>query len=158
MTPPALATDEQTTATAVVDWALETCPTIVGSYDYAALGKTQGLPDIVVEVERAVTAIGDPRFPYAQIQQTWLRVYELVASIMVDNGDPQAAAFDLREFSRDLATAARRDPSLGGRVFLTSPAIESDFLPQFVQYPDGSEGRQLQVRLAVCHLLPEDPE
>lgn len=145
------ATNEQEVVEAVLEWVQEQCPAIAGAYDYAPADKPQGLPDVVVEVELAQTVTNDERFPYGQLQQILLRVFDVTVSIMVDNSGPQAAATALRGFSATLHEQALADCTLGGRVFLTANQIESDFVPQFVQYEDGTRGRQVVVRLVVAH-------
>jgi hypothetical protein len=153
-------TDFPTTAqehfSAVTAWVRETCPAIIGWYDYATPGKDMGLPDVVVEVELFANRRNDERFPYAQMQQVLVRVYDMVVSIMVDDTDPRGAALALRAFAGTIADAVLADASLGGRVFLASPELEADFVPQFVVYEDGVRGRQVQIRLAVAQLVQED--
>lgn len=145
------------TPTAVLAWVRASCPEIVGFYDYATPGKDQGLPDVVVELEAyRSTSQGDPRFPFAQLQQTLIEVHDLVVSIMVDSQAAADAAHLLRALSQRLLRAALSDASLGGRVMMCAQQIDADFVPQFVVYEDGTEGRQVQIRMAVANTLIEE--
>lgn len=153
---------DQDFAEAILAWVVEACADIegpggsvgiVGQYDHAVSGKDQGLPDAVVEIERSATAREDERFPYAQLQQVLLRIAEAEVSVMVENTDPGEAAHFLRAVSTRLQEQALADATLGGRVFLTSDQIEADYMPQFVQYDDGTVGRQVTVRIAVAEMV-----
>lgn len=147
------ATNEQEAAEAVLAWVQEVNPELVGGYNYAVAEKPLGLPDVVVEVSLATTSVGDERFPYSQLQQTLLRIFDLTVSIMVSNDDPESAAAFLRLCSQRCHEQAIADATLGGRVFVTSQQIESNFVPQFTEYDDGTRGRQVQIVLSVAHMI-----
>lgn len=148
-------TDDTNVCTRVLAWVRATLPTLAAGYEYAPTGKDGGLPDAVVELERSDTVSSDPRFPYSQLQQVALDTFEVVTSIMVENSIPDQAAIALREFAATLREQARRDPTLGGRVFLVSQQIEADYIPQFVEYEDGTRGRQVQIRMTIGNIVSE---
>jgi len=112
---------------------------------------------VVVETIEKETAINDDRFPMRGIQQRWIKVWSLLISIMVDNGDPQAAADQLYEYADMLEAALMEDGTLGGRVPFVSPFYNFDFQSPFVEYPDGTRGRAMDMTLLVGELV-EAPE
>jgi hypothetical protein len=95
-------------------------------------------------------------FPKAQIEQALLMVYTMQLSFMVDNGDPQAAARLLRDLSDRLLDAALDDGTLGGRVPFVSPSISFDFSTPYVEYEDGTFGREMTMSLSVGGLVQEE--
>lgn len=152
----------QTVADNVREWAFEVCqPEALASYDFAPLSKDEGLPDVAVEVlNYRLSLQGDERLPQvgaASIQQALLAVYDVEASIMVEQGttdaEAQAAARLLRRFTARLADALLRDTTLGGRVQFGSPELVADFVPQFVRYEDGTRGRQVRISLVIGELV-----
>ena len=146
----------QEVAEAVRDWVRETVPELQSGYHYDAPAKTGPLPDVAVEV----TAEGPDRqglFRYwPQLQQldgVWGYVCEL--SLLHDLGEPddpatqEAAAIALRDWARRLKEAIRHDSTLGGRVPLTSRFIQIRYRPGYVEFPDGTRGREVRVDIVV---------
>lgn len=141
---------------AVLAWVEQTCPEIQGAYDYAPSGKAQGLPDCVAEITDTALGYSSPLFPKLQIEQALLMVYTMQLSFMVDNGDPEAAAHLLRDLSDRLLDAALDDGTLGGRVPFISPTISFDFSTPYVEYEDGTFGREMTMSLSVGGLVEEE--
>lgn len=135
---------------AVAEWVTALVPELETVYQFATAGKA-ALPDVVIDVERTTVERDDPRFPHFQLQQAWLDVFEVVLSFMVDNTDAAAAAALLRDVGWRVREQVRLDGTLGQRVFLTSPFVEVDYVPQFVEYADGTRGRQAVARIVVAN-------
>lgn len=151
--------DTQDIAVAVRDWLADVNPEVIGKYEFAPPGKDQGLPDVAVEVRHeSVQLDSDPRLPQVpDVQQAVLRVYEVEASFMVDQGvvtqDAADAGAMLRRFVDQTVIALHGDTTLGGRVQYASPLVEADFEPKFVRYEDGTRGRMVRVDLVIGELL-----
>lgn len=140
----------ETLPAALLTWANGVIPELNGSYDYIPASKPEALPDIICEVARTrVQMGGGDEFPMWNIQQQAVEVYECSLAIMVDNADPQAAAAQLRRFRDLLAAAALTDETLAGEVPFRSPLISFDFTPPFVEYEDGTKGREMTMTLTV---------
>jgi hypothetical protein len=143
---------------ALVDWAREVVPTLEGGYDYVPAEKDEPLPDVVVEVMRTyIDPDAAAGFAEIRIEQRRVRVWMVDISIMVDNADPEAAAAYLRD-TGDLLMAAwlAPDRSLGGRVPFTSPFASIDSSTPFVEYEDGTKGREMTMSVAVGDLVEAD--
>jgi hypothetical protein len=136
----------------LVTWAREVLPALNGGYAYLIESKGS-LPDVVVELLSTEVALADDRFPYSQIQQRYIRTWDYEFSFMVNNDDTALAAGTLEDWSDTLLTAASSDVTLGGRVGFISPFISFDFTPPFVEYPDGTRGREMRMLLAVGELV-----
>src|SRR4051812_12122263 len=113
------------TTAALVAWARETISELQEGFGYLPEGKG-ALPDVVCELLTSGISPNDGSFPFAQIQQAWLRVWEYELSFMVENDDTQAAAELLEDFTDRLVAAALGDVTLGGRVEFISPEIAFD--------------------------------
>lgn len=139
---------------AVADWARSLVPELVAAYEYVPTVKSEGLPDLVVEQRVTGVAMGgNDRFAYWDIQQRAIYFVEASLSFMVDNRDPQAAAQQLRDFENRLLMGVMNDPTLGSRVPFCSPLVEFDFTSPFVEYEDGTRGREMTMTLAVGDLV-----
>ena len=135
---------------AVVAWALEAVPELVGSYAFAPAGKTEGLPDVVADHATIEYVLDDDRrFPWLSLQQTVIAVHSIGLSFMVSNEQEAAAAATLRGYSDALAASLLADGTLGGRVPMASPLMTFDFTRPFVEYQDGTRGREVTMELAV---------
>lgn len=138
----------------VAAWIVATCdPTILGSYAYLPDVKDEPLPDVVVDLLGQRTTVDDPRFPFVQIQQAWLHVWTLEPSIMVDNTDRAAAAAQLNGYVDQLRASIMKDGSLDGRVPFVSPFFSFDLSHPFVEWADGTRGREMTLNLAVGELV-----
>lgn len=145
-----MSTPEQTAA--LVAWAREVLPALNGGYGHLIESKG-ALPDVVVELLSTEVTVVEDRFPYSQIQQRWIRSWDYEFSFMVSNDDTATAAATLEVWSDTLLTASSSDVTLGGRVGFISPFISFDFTPPFVEYPDGTRGREMRMLLAVGELI-----
>lgn len=138
---------------AAVDWARAVLPELTGGYAYVTDQKSQALPDVMGELQDSRVALSDPAFPRLNIQQAAIRVYRLTLSFMVENLDPAAAAADLRDFADRLGVSLMVDGTLSGRVLAASPLATFDFARPFVEYEDGTRGREMTMNLAVAELV-----
>lgn len=154
--------DFNETAGAVLAWVQELVPELQGAYDYAPAGKPQALPDVVVDVTEPQTVVDDERFPYEQLQGQWLLVTPCQVSMMASasdvDGEPRhaEATHQLRSWAYALMQGVRDDQTLGGRVTVVSPFVTVRFRPAFVEYGDGTRGREATVDLAVGQLIEEE--
>lgn len=133
----------------VLAWARATCPALQDGYDHTVSTKDL-LPDVVVEFLGVAIRLADPEFPYADLQQTMIVRHDIQLSFMADNTDPGAAASLLRGFADALLLSILQDGTLGGRVPFVSPYVNFDYTPPFVQYADGTEGREMTMTLSVA--------
>ncbi len=138
---------------AVGEWVgAESNPTINVTYPYLPSVKAQ-LPDAVVELAGRELTREDDRFPHFTIQQAWVTTFSLAVSIMVENTNPPAAAEQLYDYSDQLQSALVSDSTLGGRVPFASPYLTFDFTAPFVEYPDGTRGREMNMTMYVGELV-----
>lgn len=139
---------------ALVEWAREIITEIEAGYDYVPAAKPDPMPDVIVEVIRTIVhADGAEVFPFWQLQQRDVEVYECSLAFMVDNTDPAAAASQLRNFRDRLTAAVLAEATLGDRVPFRSPYVSFDFTPPFVEYEDGTKGREMTMVLTVGDLV-----
>lgn len=146
--------NEEQVAEAVKNWALETCPDLVQGYHWLSAQKG-ALPDVMVTVDEKAIVQTHPAFPYAVLEQVDLRVFEVFVAFMAENdGGPSEAdrleTFQLREFGRLIEEALHADATLGDRVPMASPFATFDYRLPFVEYPDGTRGRQMTVTMYVA--------
>lgn len=147
---------------AVLAFAVAACPELAGhTYDFVPAAKPKGLPDIVAELQSEGVVLEDESFPIARLQQAALRVWRIVLSIMVeatpaDTQDPSsvdtahaAAQSQLRSFGNTLLEGVMADHTLGGRVPLASPYVEIEYTPPYVEYEDGTRGREMTFSISV---------
>jgi hypothetical protein len=144
---------ENEVAEAVAAWAVETLPELNASYHYLSASKG-ALPDVMVDVDEKTRVAEHPAFPGVRIQQADLRVFELTMALMVESGDGPTADKDeteqLRDFGSRLETALVADATLGERVPMAAPAAVFNYRLPFVQYDDGTRGRQMTVTMFVA--------
>lgn len=156
--------NEGEVTTAVVTWAAALLD-IDTTYDYPAANLTGPLPDLAVEVLHKRITPGSAeteRFPFAALQQVWLRVFDCQLSIMVDAGktaaDERAAHYLLYGYGEALE-AIMGDAELGGGLddeCFASPVIDVDYSLPFAQRPQGARGRILTADISVAQLI-ENP-
>lgn len=150
---------EQQVAEAVEAWVAETLDELVESYPYVTAQRGR-LPDAMVDVESKSISTSDSAFPFSQLQQRLLRVFNVSVNIMVEqNGgveDDRLETEQLRDFGARLEVSGTTDATLGGRVFMLSPLMDINYSLPFVEYPDGTRGRQMQVALAVGELADQE--
>lgn len=139
-------------------WIVDVCtPAIIGTYTYLPASKTEALPDVVTEVLDIRMVVDDANFPFYQLQQRWVKMWQIQSSFGVDNLTPDAAAEQLQGYADQLDAAIRGDSSLGGRVPFISPFYSFDFTAPFVEYNDGTRFREMNMQIAVGELV-EAPE
>lgn len=155
---------ENEAAAAVAAWVEATLSDLAVVYPYQT-AQRGALPDAMVDVQSKTIDRGDERFPHRNIQQAWMRIFTVQASLMVDS--PSEAAADqqeteqLRGFGADLEASALADATLGGSLpqspmpSLVSPVMVFDYELPFIQYPDGTRGRQMVATFIVADLMPE---
>lgn len=165
---------EDQIADALVDWttsiltdaALGNGNGLKASYSFLPQQKGQ-LPDVAATVEQKRISQGIEErlfFPLADLQQTVLRVFECLLSFMVESPDTPGMASDeaeqrlLRLYGATVEESVRADASLGGRLqtAFASPVMLVDYRLPFVQYQDGTRGRQATVVLAIGELVPDE--
>lgn len=147
--------DNQAILEGVVAWVKDVLPELVGSYDYLPAGKNANLPDVVAEFDNVELVLGgnDNRFPYHQLQNAQVIAYTLTVSLMVDNSDPESAAAVLRGFQQRLLADFVDEANLRGNVPFRSPFIRFDYTPPFVEYEDGTRGREMTMTITVGDLV-----
>ena len=140
-------------AEAIVAWAREQIPTLKDGFPYP--GATSGdLPDVVVVVGRMRQVPGDPEnFPFAGLEQTWLRVHDVELSVMVEQEDgragEKAAHQALEAIAETLEGSLAAGVSFGGEVML-SPRVEADLSEPFQEREDGIKGRTVYMTFAAA--------
>jgi hypothetical protein len=153
---------ENEVALELVEWSRATLPELVAGVHYLSAGKTR-LPDVSVDVAEKRIARDDERFPYRQLQQTTIRVFECEAVFVVESeAGPGAPAPEadkreteqLRDFGARLEASILNDATLGERVQMASELITFDYRLPFVEYADGTRGRQMTLNMAVAELVP----
>lgn len=141
---------------AVKAWVLATCEDIETGYSYPVASKLGALPDAVVIVSRKTVAPDQPEFPFAQLEQMWMRAFTVEVSIMVESDeDGEAAHEQLQGFGELLEQSLLSDATLGGRVEMCSPQVVFDYSTPFAEYEDGTRGRLLFVTMTVGELIEQ---
>lgn len=155
---------EREVALAVEQWINEVIPALERSYPYVTAGKAN-LPDAMIDVqEKSITrGKGDERFPWAELQQRTLKVFDIQVSLMVDRGDvatpderekaDELGTVQLQEFGAELEDALLSQPTLGDRVQMASPYHNANYALPFVKYADGTRGRQMTFSMSVGELV-----
>lgn len=153
--------NEQQVATAVSEWLAATLAELTEVYPFVA-AQHGTLPDAMVDVERKETVINAAEFPFSAVQQRILRVFTVSVNVMVETNTGVDADADrvetemLRGYGAEIERSALIDATLGERVFMVSPLMEFDYTLPFVEYPDGTRGRQMQATLSVGELVDEE--
>lgn len=143
---------------ALLAWALAVVePDLAAGYVYTPASKPDPMPDVIVDLMRSfVQEGGGDAFPMWQLQQRMVEGYDYEFTFTVDNQDPQTAAQELRNFRDRFAQAVLRSPTLDGRVPFRSPFVSFDFGQPFVEYEDGTTGREMTMTLTVGDLVEEE--
>lgn len=159
--------DKRVVIAAVAEWAQEVAPALADrAYGYVPGAKPKGLPDVVVELQQETVVPSDPDFPITDLQQIpALRVWTLQLSVMAgalptdpDDEDAvdiahAAATATLHDISSLLGDALIADETLGRRVPMASPFHVFDFTRPFVEYDDGTRGREMRMAMKVAEPL-----
>lgn len=144
---------------AVVAWVVEHLPVLTdNTYNYVPAGKAKELPDVIGDLAGESIRQDDPDFPLTGLQQVAIRRFDIGLSFMVESGADEEGAAEatgqLRAQVETLAMALLQDSTLGGRVDLASPFVfEADYTPPFVEYEDGTRGREATVHLAIAERI-----
>jgi hypothetical protein len=154
--------NENEVALAVTAWARATLPELSEGRHFLSAQKTT-LPDVMVDVDEKSRVREHPAFNYVQLQQIDLRVFELSLAFMVESegaGPDDAADQDeteeLRDYGARLETALVEDATLGDRVPMASPFVTFNYRLPFVEYADGTRGRQMNLTMWVAEPIPSD--
>jgi len=140
-------------AEALVKWARDLIPALEDGYSYPP-GVTDRLPDVAAVIGTVKDVPGDPEsFPFAGLEQTWLRVFDVEVSIMVEVEDgaagEKAAQRSLESYAETLTGSTRAGTSLEGEAMI-SPRTEVDLTEPAEERPDGTRGRAVYLKLAVA--------
>lgn len=160
--------DEREVSEALRDWAMEVCDdAALAPFDglvigYPFLADMAGdLPNVMVDLSRKHLQYGpDERFPYAELQQQWLRIFDaqlnfLVASEGLASARAEEETQHLQLIGAVTEAALTTNADLGGRVQMASPLADWNYALPFVQYDDGTKGRQMIMSIAVAELTDE---
>lgn len=146
---------------AVLAWVLATCDDIETGYDYPVGTKDGGLPDAIVVCLRKRRSTGRNEgsdSPLADLEQAHIRLFDMAISIMVElgqtEGETRTAHKALEAFGAELEGSMSADATLGGRVFATTPEYTFDYEQPFVEYGDGTRGRDVLLTMTVFELVP----
>ena len=155
--------DTQALADALVDWAVATCPAILGAYNHPHAQKENDadgkvlFPDIAAEIQSTRTVREDnEHFPELTIQQLLLRVHTFSLMFVVDPNDPEQATKDLEGIIDKLTEELVGDKSLGDRVVRASPITTASYEPPFVEFADGTRGRFATLEITVADIIDEE--
>lgn len=143
---------------ATLEWVAAVIPAVAGStYNHVPPGKGKALPDVVGDLGEEAIVREHDEFLLGGLQQVALRVFRLGYSFMVEAGttaaQAQTAAETLRAYAELLIGSALADHTLGGRVPFASPFLEFDYTSPFVEYEDGTRGREMNMQLTVAEPL-----
>lgn len=152
---------------ACVDWVKAEIPEIEIGYPHSITTSTGDLPDVAAVVGREEVVASDPEFfPFAGLQEVWLHEYFTVVEILIEQkvpdddaeADKAASQADktVSQMSTTLVGSSLEDPTLGGRVQMTSPRISVDHSQPFIERSDGTRGRPLRLELAIADTI-KDP-
>jgi hypothetical protein len=158
---------ENDVAAAVEAWVKEVLPELAATYPHVTAAKAD-LPDAQVDLQNKAISYGrgDERFPYEQLQQRMLRVFDLQISFMVERGEGATpedqldadlkGTTELRDFGERLERDLLANATLGDRVQVASPICEFSYGLPFVEYPDGTRGRQMMFSMSVAELVDNE--
>jgi hypothetical protein len=105
-------------------------------------------------VAEKLIVLSDERFRSIDIEQTAIRVFELECAFLTALPDEpnrdEAETAQLRDFGSRLEASLLTDGTLGGRVEAASPLMRINYRLPFVQYGDGTRGRQMTAEFPVA--------
>ena len=149
---------EQEIAAAIEAWVQEVLgDDLKQTYPHVTAAKTE-LPDAQVDVrDKAVQMGGDQRFPWGELQNRMVKIFEVAVSLLVAKEDGLEADAEstaqLRDFGERLEHALLHQPTLNDRVQMASPFHTITYALPFVEYPDSTRGRQMTLNMAVAELV-----
>lgn len=144
---------------ALAVWIGTTVPDVAGKvYKAPPASKDLGLPDCIVGLLSEDPDLDDAQFPaLAAIQQVEGYTLRFGLSFMVQVAAGVEGELAADQLVRGYAEAVKRavradDAALGARELIgRGPSFDYD--PPFVQYQDGTRGREMTCQLAVAQLL-----
>lgn len=159
--------DEQTAAELVARWVGVVCGIPPARrFPYPQATKTAELPDVASAVDGSRIQQGPDGddFPLVALQNAWVNTFTVGFSIMVEQGDGEAAAAaaqaEVYGYAKALREAIVVDVTLGGELDaqagqFASPVIAFDFSEPFVEYDDGTRGRITPGTVRIAEAIPE---
>lgn len=140
----------------MVKWARGLIPDLKDGYSYPA-GITERLPDVAVVIGGVKDVAGDKEnFPFESLEQTWLRVFDVEVSIMVEVEEgaegERVAQRALEGYAETLMGSTQTGTSLGNEAMI-SPRVETDLTEPAEQRTGGLRGRTVYLKMAVGQRL-----
>ena len=154
--------DATEAAKALVEWAVEICPTLTSVYDYDPASIDAALPVALAGIAEEEDSAGDPRLGIVIDQapeQAVLHTMRASIEFVVDKDPAEGAAEQLEGFVNALAEALRAEwrnggtPTLGGRFEAASPYWQGSYAPPLFEFDDGTIGRRAAFALVVAELI-----
>lgn len=147
----------QVISDALIAWAVEECPQILGTYSHPHAEKESPFPDIAAEIQQSrVLQNDEENFPRFSIEQILLRVHRFSLMFVVDPDNPEVATQQLETIIDTLTQAMISDDSLGGRVPSVSPLSDATYEPPFIEFADGTRGRLATLEILVADTIDEE--
>ena len=144
---------------ALAGWVAATVPDVDGKvYKAPPAEKDLGLPDCIVALLVEDPTLDDAQFPMlAGVQQIdgYTLRFGLSFMVQVEPGMAGELAADqlVRSYAEAIKRAVRADDAALGQRELIGVGPSFDYDPPFVQYQDGTRGREMTCQLAVAQLL-----
>lgn len=134
----------------LVNWAGDLLPALNGKYSFAPEYKDKGLPDVACEIVNVRKSVESPEQGWAleHIEQRSMRIYEAELLFMVPPEPPQDASNALADFI-DTLTESLEAGALRDSFSSVSTEYNASFRPPFVEFDDGTRGRQVTLQITV---------
>lgn len=135
----------------VTTWAFDLLePELIGKYEFPPEYKDQKLPDVACEItDVSIREVNtEPGFNLESIEQRRMRVYSIELMFMTPPDPPDLATFALYDFI-DLLTTNLESGGLKNQYYFVSRTYQANFRPAFVEFDDGTRGRQATLALEV---------
>lgn len=137
---------------ALESFCIEVMPELEGSYDYSTDEQYKGLPDVAIEVQDLSVGAVPVSSNLRQIQQIeQARTFTWNVQILIIVPPEPAADADtaLKDLTDRFISRVLLDKTLGGRVSWVGDSPRASFLPPFVEFEDGTQGRFVTLYLQV---------
>lgn len=147
---------------ALGSWIEGAIPEVAGHvYTAAPASKDLGLPDCALVLIREAPDLDEQQFPWAAVMQqidgyTLTVVCSFMVEVGADVAGEQAADAAVRSIAERVKRACRGE-NIGlsaepqGAVVGVAPTFDYD--PPYVEYQDGTRGREMSATLSVAQLL-----
>lgn len=134
----------------LVDWAAGLVNLDDNKYSFPAEYKDKGLPDVACELVRVRVRqdADDPGWRVESVEQKRLRLYEVEIIFMVPPDPPQEATEALTDYI-DTVTVNLENNGLKDKYHLVDANYTANFRPPFIEFDDGTRGRQVTLQLTV---------